>query len=402
MCRGQVCTWAGFGVIIMPKLTLLFLGLGLTLVSAPTQARSASGPSAWVYVSSQIGDTSNSDVYGFIAAPNGRLTLISTAPLATNLSSMAVNGLYLFGSPIQGTSIDSYHIESDGKLTFSKSTDAATHGACTDTGPGPVVLDHTGQTLYDFYFDGNICANNDYQAWSITKSNGALTYIDTTEGNENIPGSVISFIGNNVYAYTADCYHFEPVISGFKRASNGSLTEVISSSLVFPKPPKSEGGYCPYLAAADPTNHLAVPVQFFDVFPGSPSEPYQLATYTVNSSGGLSTSSTYANMPTVEVGSVTALAMSPSGKLLAVAGTSGLQVFHFNGGSPITAYTGLMSTAEMDQIFWDNDNHLYAIGKSTNKLAVFTVTPTSWSWVDTYTVKNPIGLIVQPLPLPWK
>jgi hypothetical protein len=386
----------------MRKLTLIFLGLGLTCGAAPTQAHSASGPSAWVYVTSRIGTTNTSDVYGFTAASNGKLTLISTAPLATgNLSSMAVNGLYLFGSPLLGSSIDSYHIESDGKLSYASTIDASTPNKCNNT-PGPVFLDHTGQTLYDFYYWGDsICSNSVYQAWSINKSTGAMTYIGAADGNEELLNS-LSFIGNNEFGYVSDCYHFDGAISGFKRSSNGALTE-INLTYVQPTPPKGYDGYCPYLAAADPTNHLAIPVQLYQSFPGSPSGPYQLATYTVNSStGAVSTSSTYANMPSVKVGTITALAMSPSGKLLAVAGTSGLQVFHFNGAGPITAYTGLMSTAEMDQIFWDNDNHLYAIGNSTNKLAVFTVTPTSWSWVDTYTVKEPVGLIVQPLPLPWQ
>jgi hypothetical protein len=384
----------------MRKLTLFCLCLGLTYVAAPTQARSASGPSAWVYVSSQIGDTASSDVYGF--AMDGKLRLISNAPLATNLRSLVVDGTYLIGSPMQGTSMDSYHIESDGKLTYSKSTDAATHGACSLFGPGPLVFDHTGQDLYDFYQFGNICANNIYQAWRITQSNGALTYLDTTEGNVEIPGSVgsiITFTSNDEYAYTSSCVDFAPDIIGFKRSSSGSLAQ-LSLTQVFPARPEGSF-YCPFLAAADPTNHLAIPVQLINGVTFA-SAPYQLATYTVNSSGGLSTDSTSTNMPSVRVGNVTAVAMSPSGKLLAVGGTNGLQVFHFNGAKPITAFTGRMSTAEMDQIFWDNDNHLYAIGTSTNKLAVFTVTPTSWKYVETYPVKNPIGLIVLSLPLPWK
>ena len=69
--------------------------------------------------------------------------------------------------------------------------------------------------------------------------------------------------------------------------------------------------------------------------------------------------------------------MSPSGKLLAVAGNAGLQVFHFNGANPITKYTNLLVSAEVDQVFWDNSNHLYALGRKAGKLWVFTVTPTS-------------------------
>lgn len=37
--------------------------------------------------------------------------------------------------------------------------------------------------------------------------------------------------------------------------------------------------------------------------------------------------------------------------------------FHFNGASPATPYTGLLTSSEVDQVSWDNANHLYAIGE---------------------------------------
>jgi hypothetical protein len=92
--------------------------------------------------------------------------------------------------------------------------------------------------------------------------------------------------------------------------------------------------------------------------------------------------------------------MAPSGKLLAVAGTGGLQVFHFNGAAPATKYTGLLTSSEVDEIGWDNSNHLYAIGNAANKLWVFTVTPSSYSLTAQYTVNGPIGIVVLPPPLP--
>jgi hypothetical protein len=313
---------------------------------------------------------------------------------------MAVNGLYLFGAPLSGSMIDTYRIQSNGALTYAASTNASAPNKCGNT-PGPVFLDHSGGSLYDFYYWGDsICSNSVYQAWNVVKSSGALTYDGSAGGDEELTGA-LTFTGNNQFAYTSDCYHSDGQISGFKRNSNGSLS-LLNLAQVWPTA-QSGQFYCPYLAAADPTNHLAIPVLPCSGGPCGPAGPYQLATYTVNTStGALTTSSTYANMPKVAVGTVTAISMSPSGKLLAVAGTSGLQVFHFNGASPATAYTGLMSTSEMDSIFWDNDNHLYAIGTSANKLAVFTVTPTNWNWVATYTVNKPAGLIVQPLPLPWQ
>jgi WD40 repeat protein len=84
-------------------------------------------------------------------------------------------------------------------------------------------------------------------------------------------------------------------------------------------------------------------------------------------------------MPKVSVASVTSIAMSPSGELLAVGGTAGVQVFHFNGANPVTRYTGLLNSVEVDQMSWDSDNHLYAISQSAGKLFVFTITPTSYS-----------------------
>lgn len=385
--------------------TFPFACLGIALCTATAlsqtrpsaqQASASSGPSAWVYVSSYVGTTSDTQVYGFTAASNGKLTATPGSPFPARLSSMAVNGLYLFGAPIGGSYIDTYRIESDGALSYAATTNASAPNNCSNT-PGPVFLDHTGATLYDFYFWGDsICSNNAYQAWSVVKSSGDLKYSGATNGSENFT-NVLTFTGNNQFAYTSDCYHFDPEISGFKRNSNGSLTQLTLSQV------SPSGGFgCPYLAAADPTNHLAIPWQPYPTEYSSPSGPYQLATYTVQSIGTLTSGSTWANMPKVAVGAVTALAMSPSGKLLAVAGTGGLQVFHFNGAGPITRYTGLLSTSEMDQIFWDNSNHLYAIGSKANKLAVFTVTPTSWTWVATYTVNSPVGLIVQPLPLPWQ
>ena len=103
----------------------------------------------------------------------------------------------------------------------------------------------------------------------------------------------------------------------------------------------------------------------------------QLATYTIHSDGSLTTQSAYWNMPTTANQGVNDMEISPSGKLLAVAGTAGLQVFHFNGSDPITPYTGLLTSDEIDpQCLWDNNNHLYAISSKSSKLFVFTVTPT--------------------------
>jgi hypothetical protein len=101
-------------------------------------------------------------------------------------------------------------------------------------------------------------------------------------------------------------------------------------------------------------------------------------------------------MPRVAVGSLTDLKADPNGKLLAVAGATGLQVFHFNGAHPIKHYTPLLATDPIDQIFWDSSNHLYAISSSASKLYVFTVTETKYRQApgSPYSISGPISLAV--------
>ena len=103
-----------------------------------------------------------------------------------------------------------------------------------------------------------------------------------------------------------------------------------------------------------------------------------LGTFTANSQGKLSTMSTYENMVSTEFEQVGTMSISPSGKLLAVAGyNDGFQLFHFNGSSPIKHYTGvLQANHTFKQFGWDGANHLFATSYD-GFLFVYTVTPTS-------------------------
>jgi len=92
-------------------------------------------------------------------------------------------------------------------------------------------------------------------------------------------------------------------------------------------------------------------------------------------------------MPTPQV-NPQVLNMSALGDFLAVGGsgtnntgngtqTAGLQVFHFNGANPVTPFGKVLTTAPIDQIHWDRNNHLYALSDSTRKLYVYSVTSSS-------------------------
>ena len=354
----------------------------------------ASAPAAFVYVSAKGG------IYSFSAAANGKLTPVAGSPFKGQLTGMAVNGKYLFGAGAGFVNIFSYSIAANGALKQVSSINAQkfTTDNCGALFP-PLFLDHTGSDLYALSFD-NDCANNAYQFFRVNKSTGQLTYFGVTSASSPQFATGLTITANNGFAYGANSFHLDPVIYGFKRASNGDLTH-LSFTFDSPIPPAKSGSYyLTYLAAADTTNHFAVSLQpVSDASLGTTATgPTQLATYTVASSGMLSTSSTRTNMPAVAVGGVNYLKMAPSGKLLVVAGTAGLQVFHFNGSSPITKFTGLLTNVGIDQCFWDKANHLYAISDSAGKLFVFTITTTSASQAlgSPYSIGSPRNIIVQP------
>ena len=351
-----------------------------------SSAQASSSPVAYVYVASYVSSSKRNQINGYVAASNGSLTAIPGSPFRYNVNYLALNRAWLFAVNSTGRKIDSFSIRSNGAL------------ALKDNYPNPInfgffydlFLDHTGATLYAD--DGTV--NNDYLSQSIDKATGQLTNInDLAGGPEN--NSEMSFIGNNQYAYSSSCYHFTSVIFGVQRATDGALSW-LSINPSFPAE-KSGGFYCPNLAAADPTNHLAVAIQPMTENFGNDG-PTQLAVYTADSSGNLTTSSTYQNMPSVLVGPVHNYSMSPDGKHLAVSGLSGLQVFRFNGANPIKKLTGLIATGWVDQVYWDNLDHLYAISAQSGKLYVFTVTSKGATQApgSPHRISRPQSLIVLP------
>jgi len=362
--------------------------------SVPT----ASSPVAFVYVPSSSG-TDSYEVNAFAAGLNGRLIPVAGSPFAANVSNLAANGKYLFG--VQGAAdIDSFSISPTGAIAQTSSINAQQFNQNDCGGPVGLFFDRTGATLYDqdFYSD---CANNSYQSFSVGSSNGGLNYVGLANAASPAFQSNLSFIGNNQYAYAGSCYVLSgPLIYGFIRNSDGTLTDL---NLNTPIPAGSSGNsYCPGAFAADPTNHLAVVLQTTtsDYPPTADGSP-QLAVYAADEAGNLSTNSTSSNMPAASVGYYPALALSPAANLLAVAGTGGLQVFHFNGGNPITRYTGQLLKDEVDQVVWDNNNHLYALsiaGNSAGKLFVFTITPTGVAPApgSPYTITKPQSIAVSP------
>lgn len=357
-----------------------------------SEPQSASSVVAYVYVSSSPSGGS-SQINGYSADSTGRLTPIAGSPFPGSVQYMALNGKWLFGED-NYTNIDSFSIGSNGALQQVSTINASQYNPYNSGGPGNLFLDHTGATLYDGDIYAYGTGDNAYQSFTIDQSTGQLNFLALGPNGGTLEGAQMSFTGSNVYAYSSGCYEGSGGIYGYRRNSDGSLS-LLNINPSIPAGPNGDN-YCPYLAAADTTNHVAIPLTPLNFV--TQVGPPQLAVYTQDSSGNLTTTSTSANMPKTQVTAVTDIWMSPSGKLLAVAGTTGLQVFHFNGSNPIKPYTGLLTKNEIDQVFWDNANHLYAISNKAGKLYVFTVTPTSHSQApgSPYTIQSLQNLIVLP------
>ena len=394
-----------------------FLCLGATLsaaaacvfaqspdVTASPDATSSTATSvAYVYVSyaPDIKSSNAHKIYGYKAWADGTMTAMPQSPFNDNVGSMAVNGKYLMAVSNNTTYIETYQMEYCGVLSYVTQTEYAHYNGSNDCGAADqIFFDHTGSSLYAHEFDASsACTNTGVASFALNKSTGALSYLGF-DNDGAFPGSnsAAYFLGNNVDAYSANnsaCMYY--LIYGYTRASNGLLSGIANVEKNSPTPSSSFRGYVPNMAVADPTNHVAVHMS-----PAQPSgvrEPAAADRQFQRRFFGVSYDHRYLQQYADDTDSnLSDMKMSPSGKLLAVGGTEGLQIFHFNGASPATHYTNLIATVPIDQMFWDNANHLFAISHTGGKVFAFTITPTGWSAApgSPHALPSPVALIVQP------
>ena len=371
------------------------------LPDASPAATAAVADPAYVYVGTTKG------VYLYNAASNGSLTLVSGSPFSIAGKALGSNGRYFVSL---GTDyVHSYPVASNGAIKGQVSQiNTQSYGSgCGTTDNG--VFDHSGQDIY-VQLGPNSSASlcNELQSFKIS-STGGLTFLGATDFNQTLTsrGTQIALTGNGAFGYSFAGVGFCSTSTYvFQRESSGAM--MLSQDLTgLPTPPPAYD-FQPQAAAADPNNHLAIGgfvEPDYCVF-----DPAQLASYTVASDGSLSSTNLTTNMPTSAV-NPTVMNMSPSGQFLAVGGnttfsasnrvtqTPGLQVFHFNGGNPITSYSGVLTSTPIDELHWDNNNHLYALSNSTHKLYAYTVTSSSIAPVpgSPYTIAaTPNALTVVP------
>jgi hypothetical protein len=378
-------------------------------LSASIATAQTSSPVAYIYVSSNYSG-SNNRVVGYAASADGKLTEISGSPWADNLSYLATNGSLLFGSTNiasdNGKNVFSYRVGSNGALKYigaNNIQDTGSENACNVA--TFLTLDHTGSYLYVYAQNADACDGNAYaavQSFAVNKSTGLLKYLgEVADGIDD--GAPLTMLADNVFAYGENGAEASG-ISCFKMASNGNLGNAPSCNFSWPdyvlsqQPSGSDGNY--QFVAADPTNHLA----FDFVYSGGSlgdSIVTKIGTAAVDTANGsLTSNGTYDNMPSTDVNYVESMTMAPSGKLLAVGGQNGVQIFNFNPNGQASANTGLITMAPLSnlnvgyEMYWDTSNHLYVISDADNALHVFTVTPTGTTEApgSPYTIPHPVAI----------
>jgi len=380
---------------------LALLSPGPAFTQTPEATSKNTALAAYVYVQTSKGV----NLYDANAA--GGLTLVKGSPFAVTGLMSADNGKYLIS--VGTDNIHTYKIESDGavgKQAAEIDTQKYSGAKCGTNYGQPGLLDHTGTHLYvslSSGIDGNpfpLCGA--VQTYKLA-SNGELTFLGDTESflgqhEGAFPIAVSTISSNDKFGYSALSQIYASTFLAFKADANGALLQDGSFSEVDPTPDPSipDGNYFPMAMAADPASHLAVLMN--EPFTNVNTSP-QLASYTISdTTGAIVSTNSWADMPTPQL-NPGLLQMSPSGKLLVVIGQFGLQIFYFNGAAPITSYSGvLLPNVSVDQVTWDNSNHLYALSNLSGELYGFTVTPTSINEVagSPYKIPGLTGMIVVP------
>lgn len=354
----------------MNRLAFLSASLIATLATAAAMGGTAHA-STFVYAPTAKG------VYAYESSSAGKLTPIKGSPFThTSGSPVGGNGSYFLS--LDPAYLHSYKVSSTGAIGEQVSQiDTQSYSDAQCGSASAAKLDHTGQYVYVLL---NGSTDNDrsgcaaLQTYEIAKTTGVLTFKGATNLGNTYPG-VPTIAGNDIFSYTltvspSTC---ELVLQGFQRESTGVLQPIVAEHKdPTPEPNVWDGYLLSGFLTNDPTNHLAMALQP-TVGDACQAGKYQLASYTVGSQGNLTSTNTWENMPTLS-GQINAMLMSLAGKYLAVATGPGVQVFHFNGASPITPLSGMVGTSgSIIHLGWDVANHLYAWNVS-NKLHVYAVT----------------------------
>jgi hypothetical protein len=338
-------------------------------------AQSSNGQAvAYVYVAS------STQISGYSAGATGQLTPILGLPIPASVSHLSTTSKTVFGPGTDNKNMYSFNIGPGGLLVPGPVTYVQQYNTngCPGT-LGPTQIDYAGQYLYSLVIDGDCAGDVVTHVFPILKGGALGTGIGWyTQIEYSGPPNPIRLLGTDQFAFVTGCAHdgndFTPTTLIYHTGNT-----VFPGGLVpdgqydeAPEPSDAQDFYCPAMLAGDPSNHLAYAFRKYYPSISELSTPYFLASYTVDPQGNFSTESNYTNMPAANIGTLSSMAVAPSGKLLAVAGSYGFELFNFDGGSPITKIGSLVASDPVTQVAWDKAGHLYVL--TTSSLYVYAAT----------------------------
>ncbi|HWG21926.1 MAG TPA: hypothetical protein VG225_15455 [Terracidiphilus sp.] len=388
-------TYAVRGLGLVFSLVLVSTLAACSLVQLDSQAATAStttSTGAYVYIQIQGPEGS---VYGFRASPTGHLSPIHGSPFkpAGEIVGGTPTKFFTLGKDL----VHSYTIAPDGAIGLQMAQIpifeyAGSRCGGDTTGVNGAVLDHTGKYVYVLLEDGGDWSCSAYQTYKIN-SDGSFSFDGDTEENwgdqigEPDPYSVglPSILGNESFAYADESAGHESSTVGFRREDSGALQ--VMPQFAETDPTLANGYYVPYSPDASPSGSYVV-VQLYP----DDGTPAQLASYTVDSVGNISTTNTSNNMPTSAFPEPRTT-FSRSGNLF-VAYEDGIEIYKFNGAAPLTLYKTLLYGTPIDDVKWDGSNHMYAISSYNSMLYVFTVTSTSVTEDTALSIGSPFKMVV--------
>jgi hypothetical protein len=356
----------------------------------------------YLYVSTGAHQAGSNEMEGFSVAADGSLASIPESPFITPgffaLHTIGT-GSTLFG--VDGYWLYSLAIHPDGCLSLENST-VAGQGASSNPSLAPMnlYLDSQQANLYSYIYD--VSVQSYFASYSFDSSTGLVAQTGATQDSQLADSGMLAFDPRDRYAVTSSCaIRSGPLVGQFQRASNGALTYLADGPL--PAAPQGTG-YCPEGAAADHANHFVIAMSpcTGDQFC---SGPIQLAVYTIDSSGNLTTSSTWQNMPTT-VAEPGPYGFSPDDKYFAIAGYVGLDVFAWDSAGATLTHIATINNPQgtcspdangresctgisFGNLAWDANDHLYTyLG---NQLFVYAVTSSAVTPApgSPYVVQNP-------------
>jgi hypothetical protein len=377
--------------------TLVFAGPIFAQTSQPKEP--SPSPVADVYVQTHSGiDVFTTNSSGYLtrtqtdAAVSGQLGAIS----GTHLVSIGLDNLHTYKINSNGTI---------GSSTAETNSQYFPGSECGNNTGSTASFDHTGEYFYLQLnnYDGCIAM----QTYKLASS-GALEFRGNVDWGVDSPSTNVTTASNDALSYGVFQQGGQSnEFAAYKRTGAGYLGA--NPDFYAEMPTGYEDGegwtYYPELVSADPYGDLAAVVYEEDEY-GDWDGYYRIASFAIESDGAIYSNQNYYNMPYLYNGSPTVMNASPSGVLMAVGGTSGLAVYHFDQAQPMGTYIeDLLPGIQIDQLAWDKSNHLYALSYEADSgygaLYVFTITPNNDTQTETLyfypqIVYGNTGLVVVP------